>query len=184
MHRSTRINSLIAATAIAIALALNGCATVRTHSYLERGIDFGDYRTYAWGPVGSLSTGDPRLDNNQIFIGLVEAAVDRQLAAKGFEKTRRPAAQLLLHLHARLDQRIESNSIDREHRRRAVAEYPPFVYEAGTLLLDLVDTRTNRLAWRGWAEGSLGAVIDNQDRMEASIDNAIAKILARLPVED
>ncbi|HLG57593.1 MAG TPA: DUF4136 domain-containing protein [Vicinamibacterales bacterium] len=182
MHRSTRIDSLIAATALA--LALNGCATVRPHSYLGRGIDFGDYRTYAWGPVGALSTGDPRLDNNQIFIGLVEAAVDRQLAAKGFEKTKRPAAQLLIHLHARLDQRLESNSIDREYRRRDGAEYRPFVYEAGTLLLDLIDTRTNGLAWRGWAEGSLDGVIDNQDSMEASIDDAVAKILARLPVED
>ena len=52
----------------------------------------------------------------------------------------------------------------------------PFVDEAGTLLLDFIDTRTNRLAWRGWAEGGFDGAIDNQDWMEARIDDAVAKI--------
>ena len=37
----------------------------------------------------------------------------------------------------------------------SMARRQPYVYEAGTLLLDFVDTRTNRVVWRGWAEGSV-----------------------------
>jgi hypothetical protein len=180
MHRPTRIDRLVVATLVA--LALNGCATMRPHSYLESGIDFREYRTYAWSPAGALSTGDPRLDNNRFFSDRVEAAVDRQLASKGFEKTLPMGAQVLIHMHARIDQRIQSRDIDREYRRRDVSEDPPFVYEAGTLLLDFIDTRTHQLAWRGWAEGSMDGAIDNQDVMDARIDDAVARILARLPV--
>ena len=55
------------------------------------------------------------------------------------------------------------------------------VYDAGTLLLDFIDTRTNTLAWRGWAEGSLDGVIDDQQWMEKTLDEAVESILERLP---
>ena len=48
-------------------------------------------------------------------------------------------------------------------------------------MVDLMDRRTNRLAWRGWAESSFDGVVDNQEWMEATIDKAVARILARLP---
>jgi hypothetical protein len=51
----------------------------------------------------------------------------------------------------------------------------------GTLFIDFIDARTNTLAWRGWAEGSLDGVIDDQRWMEKVIDATVAKILARLP---
>ena len=48
-------------------------------------------------------------------------------------------------------------------------------------MLDLVDAPTSRLVWRGWAEGSIEGAIDDQKLMEERIDEAVAKILARLP---
>ena len=57
----------------------------------------------------------------------------------------------------------------------------PYVYEKGTLFVDLVDPRTNQLVWRGWAEGSIDGVIDHQQWMEARVDEAVTQILARLP---
>jgi hypothetical protein len=179
MYRLTRAPSLAAVTLIA--MVLNGCATVRVNSYLERGADFRQYRTYAWGPADAFSTGDPRLDNNRFFSERVEKAVDQQLESRGFKKRESGAADVLIHLHARLDQRIESDAIDREYSSCQDGGCRPFVSDAGTLLLDFIDSRTNRLAWRGWAERSLDGAIDNQDWMEATIDDAVAKILARLP---
>jgi hypothetical protein len=178
MSRLTRIGG-VAAAALAV-LALESCATMRVNSYLERGIDFGQYRTYAWGPADPFSTGDPRLDNNRFFRERVQAAVDQQLASRGFEKTGE-TPELRIHIHARIDQRIESNRIDQEYGRCEDSDCGALVFEAGTLLLDFVDTRTNTLAWRGWAEGSFDGVIDDQDWMEATVDKAVGRILARLP---
>ncbi len=60
----------------------------------------------------------------------------------------------------------------------------PEVYDAGTLMVDFMDRRTNRLAWRGWAERSFDGVVDDQKWMEATIDKTVARILARLPRQE
>jgi hypothetical protein len=59
---------------------------------------------------------------------------------------------------------------------------PPVVsYEAGTLVLDIIDARTNRLIWRGWAQGSVKDMLDNQDVMARQINEAVTRMLARFP---
>jgi hypothetical protein len=178
MFRHTRFTT---AAVAAVSLLLAGCATLRVNSYVDRGTDFARYRSYAWAERQAFSTGDPRLDNNRFFSQRVEEAVDMQLAARGFEKAGAGAADVLLHIHARVDQRLEIGTFDRIDGRCAAEECPPEVYDAGTLMVDVVDRRTNQLAWRGWAEGSFDGVIDDQRRMETKIDEAVAKIVARLP---
>ena len=55
------------------------------------------------------------------------------------------------------------------------------MYDAGTLLLDFVDARTNMMVWHGWAEGSMDRVIDNQEWMDQRIDDAVTRILQKFP---
>jgi hypothetical protein len=55
------------------------------------------------------------------------------------------------------------------------------VYDAGTILIDLVDARTNKLVWRGWAEGGLDGVVDNQDVDEREDRRGVTRILEQLP---
>jgi hypothetical protein len=179
MDRPTRIEGLAAAALFAVALI--SCAPVRINSYVSRGADLQQYRTYAWVRADALSTGDPRLDNNRFFSERVEQAVDQQLASRGLEKREPGTADVLIRMYVHLDQRIESDAIDGEFARCDISDCRPFVYDAGTLLLDVIDTRTNQLAWRGWAEGGFDRAIDDQDWMEARTDDAVAKILARFP---
>ena len=179
MFRRTRLTT--AAAAAAVSLLLAACATLRVNSYVERGADFGRYRSYAWAERQAFSTGDPRLDNNRFFTQRVEEAVDMQLAARGFEKTSPGTADLLVHIHARVEQRLEAATFDAADGRCAVEDCGPQVYDSGTLLVDFIDRRTTSLAWRGWAEGSLDGTIDNQRLMETTIDKTVAKIIARLP---
>jgi hypothetical protein len=164
-----------------VALALAGCATLRVDSYVERGADFSRYRSYAWAERGGFATGDPRLDNNRFFTQRIEEAVDMQLAARGFEKASVGSADVLLHIHAHMDQRVHTAEFDVIDGRCIDRDCRPEVYDAGTLMVDFMDRRTNRLAWRGWAERSLDGVVDNQQWMEATIDKTVARILDRLP---
>ena len=53
--------------------------------------------------------------------------------------------------------------------------------DAGTLTIDLVDSNSKRLAWRGWAEGSVDGVVDNQAGMEKKIDDAVTRIVEGVP---
>jgi hypothetical protein len=169
------------ATVALSALALTGCIPARVNSTLERGTDLSRYRTYNWGPTDSWTTGDPRLDNNPFFQELVLGYVDRQLFARGFEKTASETPDLRVHYHASVAQRIDVNLIDAEYGFCDRHDCPPYVYEAGTLVLDFVDTRTNTVVWRGSAEVSVDGVIDNQQSLEQRVDEAVRRILARLP---
>lgn len=162
------------------ALAASACATMRVNSFVERGADITRYRTYQWAPADAQATGDPRLDSNEFFQGRIQAQVEKRLAERGFEK---PAAStpadLTVHYHASVAQEVNANGTDQPNVQ--CNDCAPYVYEAGTIVVDLVDARTTRLVWRGWAEGSIEGAIDDQTFMERRIDDAVARIMARLP---
>lgn len=171
----------VPAVAAALAVALAGCATMRVRSFVESGTTLTQYRTYGWAPARARSTGDARLDSNEFFDERVRTAVDRGLAGRGFEQARGGAPDLLVRYHASITQQIDLGSDGSQSAYRGDLDERPFVYDAGTLVVDLVDTRTDTLVWRGWAEGSFEGAIDNQRWMEARIDEAVTKILRRLP---
>jgi hypothetical protein len=167
----------IAAALILCSLTIGGCAVRRVDSYLASGVNLASYRTYAWRPVQPGATGDVRLDNNEIFQQRVQAAVEKELASRGFEKTV-TAPQLLVHYHASVGQRID---LTEREPWEACAECKPFIYDAGTLMIDLVDARTNDLLWRGWSQSNIDGIVDNQRSLEEQIDETVAKIFERLP---
>ena len=178
MHPFRRAARLGGITATALMLA--GCAASMTvSSYVGPGVDFRQYSTYGWAPSDRLSTGDPRLDNNPFFDERVRTSVENQMATRGFEKSTSDAPDFLLHYYANVVQEVDFGASDPPY---AVCEdCLPSVYEAGTLVIDIVDARTKTLAWRGWAEGSFEGVIDDQAWMEEKVDDAVERILARLP---
>lgn len=164
-----------------LTIAAAGCAPLRVNTYLDRSADFTRYRSYAWAENDAFATGDPRLDNNRFFRQRVEEAVDMHLAARGFEKTSPGTADVLIHIHARMEQQIETARLDRIDGHCVDNDCRPDVYDVGTLMVDVMDARTNRLVWRGWAERGFDGVIDNQRAMERTVDDVVARVLARWP---
>jgi hypothetical protein len=166
------------------ALAAAGCATTMTvSSHVEHGLDASGYRTYDWGAPDALPAGDPRFAENAIFRDRLEGAVEKGLAARGLERATGPA-DLLIHYHATVTHRL------------AVERYGGAVapctgddcggrlvgFEEGTLVLDVVDARTNRVIWRGWAQDRLHHMLGTSDGMARSINVAVNRMLERLPL--
>lgn len=178
MYRTHRTLHLALALAAVVALALPGCATTRVNGFVERGMDFTQYRSYTWAQADRFSTGDPRLDNNELFLKRLRANVDRELQARGYEQASPASAGLIVHFHASVHQRIDVNDLDL--RFGYCDDCHSSVYEAGTLTIDLVDARTNKLVWRGWSEGVLDG-IDEQSVLESRVDDAVSKILRQMP---
>ena len=50
----------------------------------------------------------------------------------------------------------------------------------GTITIDLVDSQTGKLVWRGWSDGTLDG-IDAQAVIEARVDQAVTRIMEKLP---
>lgn len=168
---------------VALALAAGGCAAVRAGSYVERGIDFAQYRSYDWAPPDALPAGDPRLDEHAYFQDYVQGAVQRGLAGKGYGKAPSEVPDLLIHYHAAVTRRIAVDPFDRpfgacydDACRVRVREF-----DVGMLVLDVIDARTGRLVWRGWARHGVTDILNNPDRMAARINEAVAGMLATMP---
>jgi hypothetical protein len=160
----------------ALALAVGGCAATPAGSYVQRGIDFAQYRTYDWAPPDPLPPTDPRLAENAYFQDYVEGAVQRGLAGRGFGKAPATAdPDLLIHYHASVTERLAVDPFDG----------PPGVrvrhVEAGMLVIDVLDARSGRLVWRGWARHGVADILNNPERMAARINAAVAEMLDTLP---
>lgn len=166
------------------ALAATGCATTMTvSSHMERGLDLSTYRTFDWGPADALPPGDARLDENPLFKDHVQGAVEKGLAARGIGLVASGSPDLLIHYHANIATRISLNRADCAYGHWILGECPHerVEYEAGTLVLDIVDARSSRLIWRGWAQNAVGDMLHDPDRMAGTIEEAVARMLRRLP---
>jgi hypothetical protein len=159
-----------------------GCATMTVSSHIERNVDFSSYVTYDWGPRDQFPVGDPRLDNNPFFRDYVEGAIEKRMAALGYERAVTGQPDLLLHYHASVNQKVDVYEADRSH-----GYYPGFSesrvveFEQGTLILDVVDGSSDRLIWRGWAQDSVTGVIDNQRLLEQQVDEGVTKMMRLMP---
>ncbi len=172
IHRTLTL--ALAATALVAA----GCAPVRVNASLERGMAFTNYTSYTWADDSQFSTGDPRLDNNEFFQHRLQGNVDTVLEQRGLEKVSATNADLVIHYHASISQRIDVNALDRSFGY--CQDCHSSIYDAGTITLDFIDAKTNKLVWRGWSEGSLDG-IDSQPMIEARLDESVRKILQQLP---
>ncbi|MGQ0734698.1 MAG: DUF4136 domain-containing protein [Acidobacteriota bacterium] len=172
------------AAAATLALSLTACAAaMNVSSHVASGLDFSTYKTVGWGPPDELPTGDPRLDQNPFFQDHVQGAVEKGLAAQGFEQTTTGTPDLLIHYHASITTRVDVNRIDREYGYcyGEDCEVRVVEFEAGTLVLDLVDARTKQVIWRGWAQHRVGDILDDPDEMAERITEAVSRMLQRLP---
>jgi hypothetical protein len=175
MRRSTALGIAVAL----LTLGLDGCAGLRIDTYARRDVDFRQYRTYEFGTTTNFWTGDPRLDNNPFVQEHLKQAVESRLAARGLEKAT-DSPHLRVRYFAGVNQAVDINGYGEDRGDCEGCE--PFVYESGDIVLDFIDARTNRLVWRGWAEGSLDGMIDDQELLEKRIEDAVSRIMEKLPL--
>lgn len=167
----------------AILLAACG-STVQTQSDINPAFsaEITEWRSYAWMPPPENGSD---LVNNDITRRRVQEAVDRELAARGFNLDP-DNPDFRIAWHGSLDQRLDVRHIVdpwgygwrrwwNSRVRTTVTEYT-----AGTLVLDFVDADTNELAWRGVAQGRLSGTPANLPSQSA-INEAVEEIMEEFP---
>ena len=151
-------------------------------SHIERNVNFADYLTYDWGPPDNLPVGDPRLDNNPFFRDYVMGAIEKKLAEKGYEQAVSGEPDLLIHYHASVNQKLDVYTVDNSYGY-CYGDCQPQIsdYEEGTLIIDVVDTRTSKVIWRGWSQDTMNGIIDDQRRLEKQVDEGVTRMMVLLP---
>lgn len=171
---------------VLIGAATAGCLTLMpVSSHVQRGVDFTRFRTYDWGPADARPASDARLVNNPYFVDDLHGSIDTELLARGLVRATNERADLLVHYHASVVGRVEGPIRPERLPECADGNCPPVLseYEAGTLVIDVMDARTHRVVWRGWIEHRLEDMLDEPARVRIRIREAVHRVMDRFPLE-
>jgi Domain of unknown function (DUF4136) len=169
---------------IVILLILLGTASVRAQKVsvgADPSVDLTRYKTYAWSNVAST---------NPIANQIVVSSVDSQLAAKGLRKVETDPELTVVVFGSSMSDIHVSNpswapSLNSIATGVAVGSQSWLVTK-GTLVIDLLDTKTNNSLWRGTAtdtleRGPTGDKVKDAKTVEKPIRNAVKKMFKQFP---
>lgn len=164
---------------------LLSCAGFQIRTDYDPEADFSRLRSWYWLPPAP--GGDPRVKNDLVE-ARVRAAVERVLGDRGYIEAPSGEGDFGIGYHAAIEGRIDVRTVDHfyGYGRRwgpyggVARETVVTQYDEGTLILDVVDSRTQRLVWRGSAQARVRDDLDPRERAER-IQGAVEQMLAEFP---
>lgn len=174
------------AFATALAIAFVSCTTVKVN---RSSTNLAKYKSYAFMDP-DVKAGKNPLYYNDIATQNVEAVVDNALLNKGLKKDESDP-DMLVGYHFFVEQKT-----------RTVTDppmYGPYLgwgrwgwrgwapgywdwgrtrtetYKEGTLVVDMVDTRSKKLVWRGYIENAVSNPSNITDRLPKEVDKILEK---------
>jgi hypothetical protein len=180
MNSETRTADLL--VALSLALASAACSSYHVTTDHDESVDVSSIRTWDFMPHREAAPGS--LAGNTLVEKRVKAAVERELAAKGMRRTS-DSPQVVVALHSITRDRLDATSWPTwgpgwHGRWGHWGGYPSvtvFQWTEGTLVVDLVDTRTNDLVWRG----TVTEALDEKSGSAESVDEAVRKLFEAFP---
>ncbi len=177
--------SILVTCGLLLGLAV-GCSSFRVTTDFDPQTNFQQLQGYAWLATVRKPSDDPRL-HNSLVDGRVRAAVDSELASKGYSKTSASSATFLVTYYLSLQNKIDVQTIyssygygHRGWSQSVATDTYVTEYEEGTLLLDILDSKGGDLLWRGSASARVRESSSPEER-EARIRDAVAAILEKFP---
>jgi hypothetical protein len=179
-----------------VALALAGCASSPQVSFdYDPQADFSGLQGYRWLASTRSKSDDATVDYNSLLASRVRAAVDAQLADKGYRLVD-SAPDFQVAFHVSVDRKVSVTYLNELYgygpgwgwsyrnpgpafgypgRESMVSEY-----NEGTLIIDIVDAAGTQLLWRGTATDEVYPDLSPEARQKR-ISGAVAKILRGFP---
>lgn len=173
MNRNSKLVALIPGLTSAL-FTLAGCAATQVKTDHDPSANFADYRTFQvkGGQVINNGRTDPR---DTLVRDRVVAAITQELESKGLKPTDQNPDMVIWYTAGA--QTVED--IDPDWYGYGPYWGAGYGYDwenQGTLVIDLIDARTNKLVWR-----SMAAAEEDNFRSAEHITKAVDKSLERFP---
>ena len=164
-------------------LLITGCSQqIVVHTDFDPDYDLWKYKTFDWGQKVNIEEGQNPLHYNELNDKRIKAAVMQQLTKRGY-KLAPENPDLILHYHIIVkDQTV----VITEPFGYSYGPYwvrtntNLYSYKEGTLILDLMDKKTNNLIWRGWGVTEINEVYSTKE-IEELTNTVVAKIFKSFP---
>jgi hypothetical protein len=159
---------------------LIGCSPqVTVFSDADPDYDLWTYKTFDWGQKIKIEEGRNPLYYNELNDKRIKAAVLDQMTMRGYQLTS-DNPDLIFHYHIIID---NQSVVTPEPYGYSYGPYwsqmQTFTYRQGTLILDLMERKSQNLIWRGWAVIDIDQI--PPDRVSEIIKTTIAKIFKKYP---
>lgn len=169
-----------------------GCAAPKPdlRSDYDRKVDFSQYNTFGFFDPAQRTTTGPAYDT--LIDQRLEEAISREMEARGYTRSDTPDLKINYSVVTQEVQEVRSAPSARPvypyygYRGRYYDPWPSYGYdtwvvdyEKGSLLIDLVDAKTNQLVWEGAGEGRLSD--EAKKDIGAAIPGAVGMVMGMYP---
>src|SRR5690349_25077715 len=173
------------------------CAPAPKVGYdFDRSATFTGYHTYAWLSDDQEKTGDRRADSSTVDMR-IRIAVATQLRLKGYQALPEGEPDFYVAYHVGLKDSSPNMStqyysdgkaghaFSHSADTRSAGKSAPAVndtpsYLGGSLLLDIIDARSQKLVWRGTAAGEVDPGLTSEQR-DARTKAIVHSVLSHFP---
>lgn len=164
-------------------LVITGCGpSIRVFSDYDKSLPVSHYKTYNWSDLKPVT----REGTNPRYVSAltderIRKAVNRELTGLGFTSSA-VNASMEVHYHIVVADKTMTVTEPFGYRYSPYLEQKmtnTYEYREGTLIIDLFDTQTNELVWRGWATDVITDKAVKEP--EKAINYAVKEIFKRSP---
>ena len=181
-----------------LALVLAGCSSTNVSTNYSHRVDFKSLKTYAWYSNEVNISKDSRKVLNAALDRHIRDEIESRLNDKGFTKSSDGNTDFLVNYVVSAQTRINLKTyhvysgstpnvvFTRGNRlqlvNQKVLDTEQNEYLEGTLLIDMIDPKSDKMMWRGVAEKRLTGDLDAAQRA-AIASEAIRKVIGQFPPE-
>jgi hypothetical protein len=159
------------------------CSSIKVSSDFDKTAGFSSYKTFAFTPE-ALAIPLDDINRNRLL-----AAVEKELAAKGFTKSDKPDVLIDLNIKTKMQQTATATNSGGYYGRgyrygygggfsTTTINYD--TYTDGTLFIDMIDASKKQLVWQGRGTKTLDENASQQKR-EENINYAVKQIFVKYP---
>jgi hypothetical protein len=171
-----------------VLLVFTGCSKVQVSQDYDTGMSFPELRTYSWKPPIIPKNADPRVSNPLLHKRFSET-IDRVLVQKGFDLSQNN--DFLISYDFSIRSKIQSSPVSTgigfgvgSSRRYGGIGFDTGTdirqYDVAVLVIDVYDSSSNTLLWRGTGSEIYGSHPSPEDNM-AMVNSLVEAILAQFP---
>src|SRR5215203_5463955 len=170
----------VVAAVVAFGLFPPRCDAGKARTHLADGADIAQYRTYQWMPTRVLrETGV--VEDDPVLTPLIKEAVNRELVRLGFTEVSdgadlQVAAGITTHALAQVEAVFFAGPSDLDFAT-PIATMGRYNHK-GSLIVNLIDTRTKKSAWAGVAEEDIQKT---PEAGQKKITNAARNLFKKFP---
>ena len=171
------VNSKILASVGIVLLAATASFAQQVKTDYDRSTDFSQYKTYSWEKVQT---------QDQLWVDRIKAAVNSALAAKGWTEVPSGGSASVVAIEMTRNQQ----TLDTFYNGfgggwswgGGFGDSTTTVenYKVGTLVVDLFDSNSKKLLWRGSSSDTLS---DKSDNNIKNLDKGVQKMFNHFPPE-